>query len=91
MVVEIKKKEFKGRGEYLFKYMESGKLKMIDECMQNDLRSVSGLGFPPKLYNQNANESSNNMIKKNMKELNRISDIVKEIRNYIEELRIWRI
>lgn len=47
--------------------MESGKLKMIDECMQNDLRSVSVLGFPPKLYNQNANESSNNMRKKNMK------------------------
>ena len=29
---------------------------MIKECMRSDLRSVSGLGFRPKPYTQNANE-----------------------------------
>ena len=65
--------------------MESGKLKMIKECMQSDLKSVSGLGFRPKPYTQNANESENNMIKGNLKKLNRISDVVKEMRKLREE------
>ena len=65
----------------LFKYMGNGKLKMIKECMRSDLRSVSGLRFPSKPYTQNASESANNMIKRNLKKLNRISDVVKEIRN----------
>ena len=87
IVVEIKNKwmKFEGRGEMLFKYMESGKLKMIKECMRSDLRSVSGLEFPPKPYTQNANESANNMIKRNLKKLNRISDVEKEMRKRIQE------
>ena len=86
MVVEIKKKrmKFEGRGESLFKYIEKEKLKMIKECMRSDLSSVSGLGFP-KTYTKNSNESANNMVKRNLKKLNRISDVVKKIRKLIEE------
>ena len=53
--------------------------------MRSDLRSVSGLGFRPKPYTQNANERADNMLKRNLKKLNRISDVVKEIRKRIEE------
>ena len=53
--------KFEGRRESLFKYIESGKLKIKKECMRSDLRSVFGLGFSPKPYTQNANESANNM------------------------------
>lgn len=73
--------KFEGRGEMLSKYMERGKLKIITECMPSDLKSVSGLRFLPKPYTQKANESTINMIKRNLKKLNRISNIVEEIRN----------
>ena len=53
--------------------------------MRSDLRSVSGLGFRPKPYTQNANERADNMVKRNLKKLNRISDVLKEIRKLIEE------
>ena len=69
------------RGEMLSKYMEKGKLKIIKECIPSDLRSVSGLRFLPKPYTQKANESTINIIERNLKKLNRISNIVKEIRN----------
>ena len=76
-----KNMKFEGRGEMLSKYMERGKLKIITECMPSDLKSVSGLRFLPKPYTQKANESTINMIKRNLKKLNRISNIVEEIRN----------
>ena len=71
-VVEIKKMKFGGRGESLFQYMESGKLKMIKERMRSHLKIVSGLGFPPKPCTQNANEGANNIIKRNLKKLSMI-------------------
>ena len=52
--------------------------------MRTNLRSVSGLGFPPK-HTQNANESPNNKRKGNLMKLNGISDFVKEIRKRKEE------
>ena len=70
--------KFEGSGESLIKYMES---EMIKECSWSDLGSVSGLGFPPKSNTQNANKSANNMINRDLKKLNKISD-VKEIRKH---------
>ena len=64
--------KFGGRGESLFQYMESGKLKMIKERMRSYLKIVSGLGFPPKPCTQNANEGANNIIKRNLKKLSMI-------------------
>ena len=46
---------------------------------------VSGLAFPPKPYTQNAIRDANDMTKRNLKKLKRISDIVKEIRKRLEE------
>ena len=35
--------------------------------MSAELRSLSGLGFPPRPYNQNANECMNSVIKGDLK------------------------
>ena len=73
--------KFEGGGEMLSKYMASGTLKMIRKFTRSGLRNVSVLIFPPKSYIKNANESASNMIERNLKKQNRISDVVKEIRN----------
>lgn len=39
------------------------KADLIKNCMNADLRSLAGLGYPPKPYNQNANECMNSTIK----------------------------
>ena len=43
--------------------------------MRSDLRSVPGLGFLTKIYVKNGNKSANNMVKINLKNLNRISTL----------------
>ena len=43
---------FKGKGEKLISYLENGNIQMIKDCMRDEIRSVSGLGFPPKPYTQ---------------------------------------
>ena len=53
--------------------------------MRGELRSISGLGFPPKPYTQKANKSTNNMVKSNLKKLSKISDVVKEVKRRVEE------
>ena len=45
---------------------------MIKDCMRGELSSISGLRFPPKPYTQNANESANNMVKRNLKKLSKM-------------------
>ena len=49
--------------------------------MRSDLRSVSGLGFPTKIYVKNGNKSANNMVKRNLKKLKRISTLWKKSEN----------
>ena len=49
------------------------------------LRSISGLGFPPKPYTQNPTESANNMVKRNLKKLSQISDVVRVLKRRVEE------
>lgn len=36
-------------------------------CMTADLRTMCGFGYPPSIYNQNANECANSVIKRDIK------------------------
>ena len=56
--------------------------------MRGELRSISGLGFPPKPYTQNANESVNNMVKGNLKKLSKTSDVDRELKRRVEEQEV---
>ena len=56
--------------------------------MRGELRSISGLGFPPKPYTQNANESVNNMVKRNLKKLSKTSDVDRELKRRVEEQEV---
>ena len=56
--------------------------------MRGELRSISGLGFPPKPYTQNANESANNMVKRNLRKLSKLSDVVRELKRRAEEQEV---
>lgn len=54
----------------------------IKNCMSAELRTLVGLGFPPKLYTQNANECNNSVLKKG-KETNNMTlkEVVQSIRS----------
>ncbi|XP_062568607.1 uncharacterized protein LOC134230774 [Saccostrea cucullata] len=54
-------------GNLFFKYFVEFKAELIKSCMSAELRSLSGLGFLPKPYNQNANECMNSVIKSDLK------------------------
>ena len=45
-------------------YFEKNKLDPINETMSQNIRSMAGLGFPPEVYNQNANECMNSVLKR---------------------------
>ena len=49
--------------------------------MRSDLKSASGLGFLTKIYAESGNKSANNMVKINLKNLNRISTLWKKSEN----------
>ena len=84
---ELKRKwiAFEGKREKLISYLENGKTKMIQYCMRGELKSISGLGYLPKPHTQNENESPNNMVKRNLKKLSKISDVVGELKWCVEE------
>ena len=54
---------FGGKGNQFYNYFISHKLGGIRNCMSSELRSMAGLGYPPKPYTQNANECINSVIK----------------------------
>ena len=50
-------------GEKFVDYFLKFKVKIIRESARSDIRSMCGLGYPPTLYTQNANECMNRIIK----------------------------
>lgn len=54
-------------GPKFVKYFLDYKAANIKNCMTAELRTMVGLGFPPKPYTQNANESVNAAIKNDLK------------------------
>lgn len=51
-------------GREFASYFEKNKLELIKETMTQNIRSMAGLGFPPEVYNQNANECMNSVLKR---------------------------
>ena len=43
------------------------KLQLVKNCMSAKVRTSAGLGYPPDVYTQNANECMNSVIKRDMK------------------------
>lgn len=72
-------------GEKFFKYFKQRKADQIANCTTAEVRSLSGLGYPPKLYLQNANECMNSVIKraqnKKMDVVDCIENLRKEVHN----------
>ena len=87
---ELKRKwiAYDSKGEKLISYLENGKTIMTKDDMRGELRSISGLGFQPKPQTQNPNESANNMVKRNLKKLSQISDVVRELKRRVEEQEV---
>eukprot|EP00112_Aurelia_sp_Birch-Aquarium-sp1_P010637 Seg2265.2 transcript_id=Seg2265.2/GoldUCD/mRNA.D3Y31 product="hypothetical protein" protein_id=Seg2265.2/GoldUCD/D3Y31 len=52
------------KGENFAQYFENNKLQLVKNCMNAQIRTASGLGYPPKVYTQNANECMNSVIKR---------------------------
>ena len=56
------------RGEEFIKYFLDHKSDVIRDTMRADIRSMCGLGFPPAVYTQNANECKNRFVKEDVTE-----------------------
>ena len=61
-------------------YFTDKKAPKILSCMSSTVRSMSGLGFPPDLNCQNANECMNSVVKRGAKNKMDIADCVEHLR-----------
>lgn len=53
--------------------------------MTTDLRTMCGLGYPPSMYNQNANECGNSVIKRDNKlEKLSVQDCLTHLQNIVQ-------
>ena len=62
--------EWKSRhpnGGKFHEYFAEYKADLIKNCMSAELRSLCGLGYPPKPYTQNANECANSVVKSDIR------------------------
>ena len=57
-------KKMTEKGEAFVAYFEQHKLPLIAYCMTSKLRTAAGLGYPPDVYTQNANECVNSILKR---------------------------
>ena len=53
-------------GKEFSTYFEKHKLELIKGTMTQNIHSMAGLGFPPEVYNQNANECMNSVLKRDI-------------------------
>ena len=71
-----------GKGNQFYNYFISHKVEEIRNCMSSELRSMAGLGYPPKPYTQNANECINSVIKPRGSQICKsVIDVVNRIRD----------
>jgi hypothetical protein len=69
-------------------YFCNKKADVIKSCMTADIRSMSGLGFPPKPYTQNANESINSLIKRECGTKLSMPEFVRRLENVIKRQQV---
>ena len=55
-------------GEHFLQYFKQYKSRDIINCMNAELRSMCGLGYPPKPYTQNPSECTNAVIKADIRQ-----------------------
>ena len=53
--------------------------------MTAEIRSLAGLGYPPKPYTQNANECVNAVLKRGQRKCKSITDVIKILQDYVKE------
>ncbi|CAB4029271.1 Hypothetical predicted protein [Paramuricea clavata] len=61
--IAVKKWSNFSKGEEFVKYFLDGRSDVLRESCRADIRSMCGLGYPPRVYTQNANECMNRVIK----------------------------
>ena len=61
-------RQIAGKGEAFVTYFKQHKLPLIPNCMTAKVRTVAGLGYPPDVYTQNANECINSVLKRAAKD-----------------------
>ena len=52
------------QGERFFAYFEKHKTDAIKQTMMPEIRAMVGLGWPPTVYTQNANECMNSVLQR---------------------------
>ena len=57
-------------------YFKSKKAQLVKNCMTAKIRSLVGLGYPPKPYTQNANEYVNGVLKRGERKCKSITDVI---------------
>ena len=70
-------------GEKFFSYFLKEKADVIRQCCTADIRSMCGLGFPPKVYTQNASESMNRLVKANDSSVTGLPASIEHIRREV--------
>ena len=69
----------------LIAYIVTEKEEVMKTSMRADVRSICGLGYPPKTYTQNANECMNRWVKDKLtKPLKSFSDVIKLIEEEVK-------
>lgn len=66
-ILKDKWSERHSNGAEFLTYFKTYKVDLIKNSMTADIRSMAGLGYPPKMYNQNANECMNSVVKRDLK------------------------
>ena len=74
---------FGTKSDSIIMFLENGKMKMMRDCMRGEVRSIAGLGFPPKSYLQHANECINSVIKRQTQKHTTIAAVIREIENHV--------
>ena len=59
-------------------------MKVMRDFMRGKVRSIAGLGFPPKPYLQNVNECINNVIKRQTQKYTTIAAVITETENHVK-------
>ena len=63
-------------------YSKSKKSQLIKNYMTAKIRSLLGLGYPPKPYTQNANECVHGVLKRGHRKCKSITEVIKILQDY---------
>ena len=70
-------------GENFYKYFTKLKADQFPNCLTAEVRSLSGLGYPPDVYTQNVNECMNAVIKRAQSKKMDVVDCIENLRKEV--------